>query len=74
MVEAWLAMATKSDKIYVAIGNNDPQEGFATLEWALQKWSSHSISIVILHSKYYKYIYTYVTFSLELLRNIHLLM
>ncbi|GFY90779.1 U-box domain-containing protein kinase family protein [Actinidia rufa] len=42
-------MATKSDKIYVAIGNNDPQEGLLTLEWALQKWSSHSISIVILH-------------------------
>ncbi|KAH7859977.1 hypothetical protein Vadar_007785 [Vaccinium darrowii] len=36
-----------AEKVYVAIGT-DPQEGFATLEWALRKWSSHSISIVVL--------------------------
>ncbi|KAG5529610.1 hypothetical protein RHGRI_030106 [Rhododendron griersonianum] len=36
-----------AEKVYVAIGT-DPQEGFSTLEWALRKWSSPSISIVIL--------------------------
>lgn len=40
--------ATRTDKIYVAVGN-DAQDGFKTLNWALRKWNSHPISIVILH-------------------------
>lgn len=47
MIQA-LAMGNEAEKVYVALGN-DPQDGFATLEWVLRKWSSHSISIVILH-------------------------
>ncbi|XP_052196271.1 putative U-box domain-containing protein 50 isoform X1 [Diospyros lotus] len=41
-------MDSQEDRVCVAVGN-DPQDGFATLAWALGKWSSHSISIVILH-------------------------
>ncbi|XP_058179617.1 putative U-box domain-containing protein 50 isoform X1 [Rhododendron vialii] len=41
-------MGNEAEKVYVALGN-DLQDGFATLEWVLRKWSSHSISIVILH-------------------------
>ncbi|GAU23317.1 hypothetical protein TSUD_237710 [Trifolium subterraneum] len=40
--------ATQKEKIYVAIGD-DAQDGFNTLNWALKKWNSHPISIVILH-------------------------
>nr|XP_043633861.1 putative U-box domain-containing protein 50 [Erigeron canadensis] len=47
------------EKIYVAVGN-DVQEGLATLEWTLRKWSSHQISIVILHADINRdYVYTY---------------
>ncbi|XP_076909213.1 putative U-box domain-containing protein 50 [Bidens hawaiensis] len=47
------------EKVYVAIGN-DVQEGFATLEWTLRKWSSSQISIVILHEDINRdYLYTY---------------
>lgn len=37
------------EKVYVAVGS-DLQDGFATLEWALRKWNSHSTSIVIIHA------------------------
>lgn len=40
--------ANQREKIYVAVGD-DAQDGFNTLNWALKKWNSHSISIVILH-------------------------
>ncbi|XP_045809464.1 putative U-box domain-containing protein 50 isoform X2 [Trifolium pratense] len=40
--------ATQKEKIYVAVGD-DAQDGFNTLNWALKKWNSHPISIVILH-------------------------
>lgn len=40
--------AIQREKIYVAVGN-DAQDGFNTLNWALNKWNSHPISIVILH-------------------------
>jgi hypothetical protein len=40
--------ATQKEKIYVAIGD-DAQDGFNTLNWALKKWNSHPISLVILH-------------------------
>lgn len=40
--------ATQKEKIYVAVGN-DSQDGFKTLNWALKKWNSQPISIVILH-------------------------
>ncbi|KAI3798766.1 hypothetical protein L1987_34045 [Smallanthus sonchifolius] len=48
------------EKVYVAIGN-DVQEGLATLEWTLRKWSSSQISIVILHADINRdnYVYTY---------------
>nr|GEU74303.1 putative U-box domain-containing protein 50 [Tanacetum cinerariifolium] len=47
------------EKVYVAVGN-DLQEGFATLEWTLRKWSSSQISIVILHADINRdYVYTY---------------
>lgn len=47
------------EKVYVAIGN-DVQEGFATLEWTLRKWSSSQISIVILHADINRdFVYTY---------------
>ncbi|XP_057501255.1 putative U-box domain-containing protein 50 [Actinidia eriantha] len=42
-------MDSEAEKVYVAVGN-DSQDGFLTLEWALKKWSSQSISIVILHA------------------------
>ncbi|XAR73496.1 Non-specific serine/threonine protein kinase [Bertholletia excelsa] len=42
-------MGTQAEKVYVAIGT-DPQQGFATLQWALKRWSSQPISIVILHA------------------------
>lgn len=42
-------MGSEMEKVYVAIGD-DPREGFSTLEWALRKWSSHSISVVILYA------------------------
>ncbi|KAK7407195.1 hypothetical protein VNO78_08902 [Psophocarpus tetragonolobus] len=38
----------RTEKIYVAVGN-DAQDGYKTLNWALKKWNSHPISIVILH-------------------------
>lgn len=38
-------------KVYVAVGN-EIQDGFKTLEWTLQKWKSHPISITILHISY----------------------
>ncbi|KAL6959500.1 hypothetical protein U1Q18_039650 [Sarracenia purpurea var. burkii] len=53
-------MGSQAEKVYVAIGT-DPQDGFATLEWALRKWSSPSISIVILQAAFTtskNYIYT----------------
>ncbi|RDX81710.1 putative U-box domain-containing protein 50 [Mucuna pruriens] len=40
--------AIQTEKIYVAVGN-DAQDGFKTLNWTLNKWNSHPISIVILH-------------------------
>ncbi|KAG5067839.1 hypothetical protein GLYMA_01G022600v4 [Glycine max] len=40
--------AIQTEKIYVAVGN-DVQDGYKTLNWALKKWNSHPISIVILH-------------------------
>ncbi|KAK7309582.1 hypothetical protein RJT34_06429 [Clitoria ternatea] len=52
--------ASKTEKIYVAVGN-DAQDGFKTLNWALKKWNSHPISIVILHVTYNvskDYVYT----------------
>ncbi|KAK7252442.1 hypothetical protein RIF29_36377 [Crotalaria pallida] len=52
--------STPSEKIYVAVGN-DVQDGFQTLAWALKKWNSHPISIVILHVTYNTskdYVYT----------------
>ncbi|PIA52280.1 hypothetical protein AQUCO_01000271v1 [Aquilegia coerulea] len=36
------------EKIYVAVSNN-VQEGLTSLEWAINNWSTQSISIVILH-------------------------
>lgn len=52
-------MEREAEKVYVAIGN-DVQEGLATLEWTLRKWSSSQISIVILHADINKdYVYTY---------------
>ncbi|CAK9168164.1 unnamed protein product [Ilex paraguariensis] len=42
-------MESQTEKVYVAIGT-DLQDGFGTLQWVLRKWSSHSISIVILHA------------------------
>ncbi|KAF8012220.1 hypothetical protein BT93_I0373 [Corymbia citriodora subsp. variegata] len=41
-------MAAEPEKVYVAVGN-DLQDNFKTLEWALKKWSSRPIHIVILH-------------------------
>lgn len=52
--------ATQTEKIYVAVGY-DVLDGFQTLDWALKKWISHPISIVILHVKYNTskdYVYT----------------
>jgi len=40
--------AIQTEKVYVAVGN-DAQDGFKTLNWALKKWNSHPISVVILH-------------------------
>ncbi|XP_024994807.1 putative U-box domain-containing protein 50 [Cynara cardunculus var. scolymus] len=52
-------MERAAEKVYVAIGN-DVQEGLATLEWTLRKWSSSQFSIVILHADINKdYVYTY---------------
>lgn len=51
---------TPAEKVYVAVGN-DVQDGFKTLEWTLRKWSSHPISIVIVHVTYNiskEYVYT----------------
>ncbi|KAK9285908.1 hypothetical protein L1049_025109 [Liquidambar formosana] len=42
-------MEGQEEKVYVAIGN-DLQDGFGALEWALRKWSSRPISIVIIHA------------------------
>lgn len=42
-------MEVQLEKVYVAVGS-DLQDGFATLEWALRKWNSHSTSIVIIHA------------------------
>lgn len=53
-------MDAEAEKVYVAIGN-DLQDGLKTLEWALRKWNSHPISIVILHLTYnmsMDYVYT----------------
>ncbi|KAH7851594.1 hypothetical protein Vadar_013895 [Vaccinium darrowii] len=44
-----LAMDNEAEKVYVAFGT-DLHDGFATLGWVLRKWSSHSISIVVLHA------------------------
>ncbi|GAB2279293.1 hypothetical protein Dimus_013937 [Dionaea muscipula] len=37
------------EKVYVAVGN-DLNEGVLTLEWAIKKWASHQITVVILHA------------------------
>ncbi|CAN4114828.1 unnamed protein product [Withania somnifera] len=37
------------NKVYVAI-NSDIHDGFLTLKWALKRWNSHSITIVILYA------------------------
>lgn len=51
------------EKVYVAVGN-DVQEGLATLEWTLRKWSSAQLSIVIIHADVNKdYVYTYCKLS-----------
>ncbi|KAA8530751.1 hypothetical protein F0562_005481 [Nyssa sinensis] len=55
-----LEMESQVDKVYVAIGN-DLQDGIGTLQWALKKFSSNSISIVIVYAAnniYKDYIYT----------------
>ncbi|GMH24670.1 hypothetical protein Nepgr_026513 [Nepenthes gracilis] len=39
------------EKVYVAVGN-DMDEGVLTLEWAIKKWATHPISIVILHADF----------------------
>ncbi|XP_054823196.1 putative U-box domain-containing protein 50 isoform X1 [Prosopis cineraria] len=39
---------TQTGKIHVAV-SNDLQDGIKTLNWALSKWKSHPISIVILY-------------------------
>lgn len=60
------ANATQTKKIYVAVGN-DPQDGFKTLNWALKKWNSHPISIVILYVTQnisLDYVYTPCKFTL----------
>ncbi|XP_027360013.1 putative U-box domain-containing protein 50 [Abrus precatorius] len=52
--------AIQREKIYVAVGN-DEVDGFKTLNWVLQKWNSHPISVVILHVTYNiskEYVYT----------------
>ncbi|XP_030455872.1 putative U-box domain-containing protein 50 isoform X1 [Syzygium oleosum] len=41
-------MDAEAEKVYVTVGN-DLQDNFKTLEWALKKWSSQPIHIVILH-------------------------
>ncbi|XP_030528255.1 putative U-box domain-containing protein 50 [Rhodamnia argentea] len=41
-------MEAEAEKVYVAVGN-DLHDNFKTLEWALKKWSSQPIRIVILH-------------------------
>lgn len=41
-------MEAEAEKVYVAVGN-DLQDNFKTLEWALRKWSSQPIHMVILH-------------------------
>ncbi|KAF8091195.1 hypothetical protein N665_0451s0008 [Sinapis alba] len=43
-----LEETSTTEKVYIAVGS-DLQEGFKTIEWALQKWNSTPISIVILH-------------------------
>ncbi|KAE9613338.1 hypothetical protein Lal_00027757 [Lupinus albus] len=51
---------TPTQKIYVAVGN-DVQDGLKTLAWALKKWNSQPVSIVILHVSYnisMDYVYT----------------
>jgi len=58
--------ATQTEKIYVAVGD-DAQDGFNTLNWALKKWKSHPISIVILHVTHNiskDYVYTPCKFGL----------
>lgn len=37
------------NKVYVAI-NSNLHDGFLTLQWALKRWSSQSITIVILYA------------------------
>ncbi|KAL9255553.1 putative U-box domain-containing protein [Drosera capensis] len=37
------------EKVYVAVGS-DVNEGVLTLEWVIEKWGSHPITIVILHA------------------------
>ncbi|CAL0311845.1 unnamed protein product [Lupinus luteus] len=52
--------SSPTEKIYVAVGN-DVQDGLKTLTWALKKWNSQPISIVILHVTYnisMDYVYT----------------
>ncbi|KAK4356308.1 hypothetical protein RND71_025279 [Anisodus tanguticus] len=45
-----MAMEIELDnKVYVAI-NSDIHDGFLTLQWALKRWSSNSITIVILYA------------------------
>ncbi|KAK4367026.1 hypothetical protein RND71_014906 [Anisodus tanguticus] len=45
-----MAMEMELDnKVYVAI-NLDIHDGFMTLQWALKRWSSNSITIVILYA------------------------
>lgn len=39
----------RNNKVYVAI-NSDIHDGFLTLQWALKRWSPHSITIVILYA------------------------
>ncbi|KAH0745259.1 hypothetical protein KY285_006916 [Solanum tuberosum] len=39
----------RDNKVYIAI-NSDIHDGLLTLQWALKRWNSHSITIVILYA------------------------
>ncbi|XP_019418140.1 PREDICTED: putative U-box domain-containing protein 50 [Lupinus angustifolius] len=52
--------SSPTEKIYVVVGN-DVHNGLKILAWALEKWNSQPISIVILHVTYnifMDYVYT----------------
>lgn len=47
-VQAKQAMETHEEKVYVAVGKN-VEEGNGILRWALNHWSSQSVTFVIIH-------------------------